>query len=83
MSQISSLKSNSTNREVDGVTFETLKREIFPLSEVDKEPHDKGLVTKQALNDMTIENQKLRDEIYLLKAGEYINSNGSALTLFV
>ena len=83
MSQISSLKSNSTNREVDGVTFETLKREIFPLSEVDKEPHDKGLITKQALNDMTIVDQKIRDEIDVLKAGEYINPNLSVLTLLV
>ena len=77
LSEVSSLKSD---REVQTVTIERLEREIFSLSETGGEPRGAGLVLKQALDDMTSENKKLRGEIDALKAGGGDNSHGSALT---
>ncbi|KAL7543911.1 hypothetical protein ACHAXR_013314 [Thalassiosira sp. AJA248-18] len=75
LSEISRLKSD---REVDRVTIERLEREIFSLSETDTEPRGEGLILQQVVNDLTNENQKLRDEIDALKMGGSLN--GSALT---
>ncbi|KAL7553833.1 hypothetical protein ACHAWF_017167 [Thalassiosira exigua] len=74
LSEVNELKSD---KEVDKVTIQRLERELAGAAQ---EPHGGSNVLEQALNNLSAENQKLRDEIAELKAEFPSNSNGSALT---
>ncbi len=80
LSEVSNLKSDT---DVDRVTIKRLEREVFSLSgAANEEQRGEGLVLERAMDEMTGENRKLRDEFDALKAGESNNQNsGLALTL--
>eukprot|EP00970_Alexandrium_tamarense_P006036 scaffold1012_cov189-Alexandrium_tamarense.AAC.21 len=61
LAQISKFKSE---REIDKVTIERLEREIFSLSEDVSSPSVREeVVLRQALSDLSTENQRLRKEV--------------------
>ena len=67
LADIATLKSD---RKANMVTIEMLQREVFTLSEGNNTQHGEGGIVQQALNDMAKENQKLRSEIDIFKAGQ-------------
>ena len=77
---MASLKSE---REVDKVTIERLEREIFSLAKVEgpTTSDDEIVLLKKTLHDVTMQNQKLRDDIK--STMESVKPNGSVLTPYM